>query len=56
MSDAIHCADCGRFIAYADMDEGAARIHYVPDSDCSTEVCEWVCQRCIVKPPETEAA
>lgn len=46
-ADAIRCDICGRFVAYADLEAGTARITEVtPDSEYTRE--EWLteCSRC----------
>lgn len=45
----IKCADCGKFIPYADMESGLASFEYTPDSDRSTELCLWICNACVIK-------
>lgn len=46
------CHDCGRFISYADMAEGKAKHHFIPDSHFGPEECWWICKAC--NGPSTE--
>lgn len=48
-SDPIKCDECGKFVAYADLESGAAKSTYVtPDSHFSDERIEFLCRRCNV--------
>lgn len=51
--DAIKCDVCGKFIAYADLDEGKA-IHHMsaPDSHFGSEQWETLCKKCRIKESE----
>lgn len=50
MNDAIKCDACGRFISYAEMQEGGgARFYFEPDSHRGPERCEWTCEQCLDK-------
>jgi hypothetical protein len=42
----IKCADCGQFIAYADIDAGLCKFEFEPDSHFGPEVADWSCCRC----------
>ena len=45
---AIRCGGCGRFIAYAELEEGgSARFYFEPDSHKGPEISEWTCGRCV---------
>lgn len=44
---AIPCTCCGKFMAYAEMDDGGgATFHFEPLSEFGPEVSEWTCRRC----------
>lgn len=43
----IRCAECGRFISHADMQSGAARFDFTPDSHFGPEINEWTCPTCL---------
>lgn len=46
----LKCDDCGKFVAYADLDSGKARHTLVtPDSDYSAETFDTTCARCTKK-------
>lgn len=47
MTDGIHCAACGRYMSYADMQSGAAQCYFEPLSEFGPEVIEWTCARCL---------
>jgi hypothetical protein len=47
----ITCADCGRFISYADCLDGA-RFRFEPLSEFGPERSEWICKRCNETPRE----
>ena len=40
------CDNCGKFIAYADFGNGAARRLVTPDSEFSREEYETLCKKC----------
>lgn len=47
MSDTIQCSQCGKFIAYDDLESGAATLsNYVPDNHFDGEQIEFLCPRC----------
>lgn len=45
----INCSSCGRFIPHADMNSGAAKFYFEPDSHKGPEICEWTCATCAIK-------
>ena len=46
LSSPVSCADCGRFIAYADLEAGLCKFTFQPDSEFGPEVAEWSCKVC----------
>jgi len=47
----LRCDDCGRFIAYEDIENGVA-VHYLvtPESAYTSETFETLCKRCYRAP------
>jgi hypothetical protein len=42
-----NCAVCGRFIPQSEIIKyGGARFEYTPDSEFTSERCEWTCKKC----------
>ena len=45
--ETIRCADCGKFIAHADIKAGLCSHHFVPDNAFGREISEWTCAACL---------
>jgi hypothetical protein len=43
------CADCGRFLSYAEVESGETRFYFEPASHFGPEVTEWTCARCVAR-------
>lgn len=48
----VRCADCGQFIAYAEIDAGLCKFKFEPDSHFGPEVADWSCAGCSGKDRE----
>ncbi len=44
--DPIKCDNCGKFIAYDDIDNGAICNMITPDTEVSNECYETICKKC----------
>jgi hypothetical protein len=47
-TDPIKCVECGKFVPYNEMKDGAIFYHE-PDNEYGPEVNEWTCHRCILR-------
>ena len=42
----FRCDGCGKFIAYADIENGDAVRNFIPDTEYSSEQTEYLCKKC----------
>jgi len=54
MNDPIRCSVCGRFISYDDIDSGAAKYKFTPDTHFTKEYSEFICPFCGKKAEEVK--
>lgn len=51
MAEWNRCDDCGKYIGFAELESGEARIRMVtPDSEYTRETWETLCSRCLARP------
>jgi hypothetical protein len=42
----IQCADCGQFISFKDIESGAAKYYFIPDTWFTAEDPFYICKKC----------